>query len=135
MEGVFTMKLKIGKVEISIKITDGDSSDLPSEVVEALEILKNYGYKPPASEKQIKSARNAAKVREKRAKEKIEQAVNILVRTEKKAPSLYAIAKLAHVSYNTVRKYRDFINEKISEKFQEMERFEKMIARYKESEN
>jgi len=115
MKGVFTMKLKIGKLEISVKITGGDSSDLPPEVAEALEILKKYGYKRPASEKQIKSARNAAKARQEAAKRKIAEAIGILVRADKKAPSLYAIAKLAEVSYNTVRKYRNFIDKVISQ--------------------
>lgn len=50
------------------------------------------------------SAKNATKARQKKAKEKIENAINLL-RLENEKISYYSIAKKAEVSYNTVKKY------------------------------
>lgn len=57
-----------------------------------------------ASHKKVKSALRATAVREKQAKAKIENAINIL-RFELRDITHYNIAKTAGVSYNTVIKY------------------------------
>jgi beta-phosphoglucomutase-like phosphatase (HAD superfamily) len=59
------------------------------------------------SEKQ-RAVKKATATRSVKAKEKIENAINVL-RLENKDITVYAVAKAAKVSYNTSRKYEDFI--------------------------
>jgi len=56
------------------------------------------------SEKIIKATQKATEARTKRAKKKIDNAINIL-RMENKPITHYSISKIAEVSYNTVKKY------------------------------
>ena len=56
------------------------------------------------SAKKSNSARTATKVRTQKAKEKIQNAINIL-RMENKKLTHYSISKQAEVSYLTVKKY------------------------------
>ena len=56
------------------------------------------------SSKKSDAALTATAARSKKAKEKIDNAINIL-RMENKKITCYSIAKMAEVSYNTVKKY------------------------------
>ena len=64
----------------------------------------------PVSEKKRNATKEATRKRIKEAKNKISNAVN-LMRFENKPITISSIAKEAGVSYNTVKKYRDAINE------------------------
>jgi len=129
-ERIKIVKIDLGFAEISFKLKKGsDKSDLPAEVREALKVLQEYGIKRPASKKQIESAKNAAKARQEAAKEKIAHAIKYLVISTKKAPSAYAIAKYAGVSYNTVRKHKDFIKERILFELKELKELDELLDR------
>jgi len=65
------------------------------------------------SEKIIKATQKATEARTKRAKKKIDNAINIL-RLENKPITHYSISKVAGVSYNTVKKYITLELEKIN---------------------
>jgi len=58
------------------------------------------------SGKKAMAAEKATDVRTQRAKEKMQNAINIL-RMENKKITVYSIAKTANISYSTVKKYID----------------------------
>jgi len=60
--------------------------------------------------KRTKAAHNATRTREKRAREKVQNAINLL-KMEGKEVTAYAVAKTAGISYNTARKYLNSLNE------------------------
>lgn len=95
-------------IEINKRLTD--NTELPQELQEAIKTLEKYGKRVGASEAQKKAVATATKAREQKAKEKIQNAINLL-RLENKNISEYAIAKTSGCSINTVKKYRDFIKE------------------------
>ena len=64
----------------------------------------------PITEKKRNATKEATQKRIREAKNKISNAVN-LMRFENKKITIASIAKEAGVSYNTVKKYRDSINE------------------------
>ena len=64
----------------------------------------------PVSEKKRNATKEATRKRIKQAKHKISNAVNMM-RFENKQITIASIAQEAGVSYNTVKKYRDSINE------------------------
>ena len=64
----------------------------------------------PISEKKRNATKEATRKRIKEAKNKISNAVNMM-RFENKQITISSIAQEAGVSYNTVKKYRDSINE------------------------
>jgi len=64
----------------------------------------------PVSEKKRNATKEATRKRIKEAKNKISNAVNMM-RFENKQITISSIAQEAGVSYNTVKKYRDSINE------------------------
>ena len=64
----------------------------------------------PVSEKKRNATKEATRKRIKEAKNKISNAVNMM-RFENKQITIASIAQEAGVSYNTVKKYRDSINE------------------------
>jgi uncharacterized membrane protein YgaE (UPF0421/DUF939 family) len=68
------------------------------------------------SQKQ-KAVEKATSTRSKKAKQKIENAINIL-RLENKEITVYAVSKTAKVSYNTAKKYENFINSQKTKKSQ-----------------
>ena len=94
-------------IEINKKLTN--NKELPQELQNAIKTLEKYGKQVGASEAQKKAVATATKAREKKAKEKIQNAINLL-RLENKNISEYAIAKTSGCSINTVKKYRNFIN-------------------------
>lgn len=58
--------------------------------------------------KKIKATVKANKVKRKKSREAITNAVNLL-RFEDKKITVYSVAKAANVSYNTAKQYEDFI--------------------------
>lgn len=58
--------------------------------------------------KKIKATVKANNIKKKRSKEAVVNAVNIL-RLENKSITVYSVAKTAEISYNTAKKYREFI--------------------------
>lgn len=60
------------------------------------------------TKKKIKATVKANSVKKRRSKEAVENAVNIL-RLENKAITVYSVAKTAQISYNTAKKYKEFI--------------------------
>jgi len=64
----------------------------------------------PITEKKRNATKEATQKRIRDAKNKISNAVNMM-RFENKAISISSIAQEAGVSYNTVKKYKDSINE------------------------
>jgi len=64
----------------------------------------------PITEKKRNATKEATRKRIKEAKNKISNAVNMM-RFENKSISIASIAQEAGVSYNTVKKYKDSINE------------------------
>ena len=64
----------------------------------------------PITEKKRNATKEATRKRIKEAKNKISNAVNMM-RFENKKITISSIAQEAGVSYNTVKKYRDSINE------------------------
>ncbi len=85
------------------------SLEVASLIVKQISHHLNNGKEVKYSHKKQKAASNATKLRVKKAKEKIENAINIL-RMENKKITEYAVAKVSGCSINTVKKYRDFIN-------------------------
>lgn len=60
------------------------------------------------TKKKIKATVKANNIKKKRSKEAVQNAVNIL-RLENKSITVYSVAKTAEISYNTAKKYKDFI--------------------------
>jgi len=98
------MKLSLFGYTIIIQKNALNDEKLPADLKLALEIIKKYGYTPPPSQKKIESAHRATAIRQQRAKEKIQNAINLL-KLEGKEITAYSVAKTAGVSYNTARKY------------------------------
>ncbi len=109
----YRMDLSSGELrELVLRIEEFNKEkklDSATLLVEKLSFHLNNGKEVKYSHKKQKAATNATKLRVKKAKEKIENAVNIL-RMENKKISEYAVAKVSGCSINTVKKYRDFIN-------------------------
>jgi len=68
----------------------------------------NNGKEVKYSTKKQIAASNATKLRVQKARQRIENAVNIL-RMENKNITMYAVAKVSGCSINTVKKYKEFI--------------------------
>jgi len=94
-------------IEINKKL-NSDNKELPQELQDAINTLEKYGKKIGSSEAQQKAAAKATQTRQQKAKEKIQNSINLL-RLENKNISEYAIAKNSGCSINTVKKYREFI--------------------------
>jgi len=100
-------RLKLFGHEIVIKkINKKDTKEFPSDLRWALEIIKKYGEEIPLkpSKKKIESAKRASEIKVKRAKEKVQNAVNLL-RLQGEEVTPYKVAKIAGISYNTAKKY------------------------------
>ena len=97
---VFGYKISIEKKALK----DKESGEMPSDLKWALEILEKYGKKIPASPKKVESAKRAAAVKARTAKEKVINAVNLL-RLQGEEITIYKVAKTAQISYNTAKKY------------------------------
>ena len=98
------MKLELFGYTVTIEKKALNDSELPADLQEALKVLEKYSYKAPPSKKKTESAHRATAIRQARAKEKIQNAINLL-KLEGKEITPYAIAKTAGVSYNTAKKY------------------------------
>ena len=83
---------------------DKETGEMPNDLKWALEIIEKYGVKAPVSEKKKESAKAAAAVKARTAKEKVINAVNLL-RLQGEEITAYKVAKTAGVSYNTAKKY------------------------------
>jgi len=91
------------RIEIDKKLES--DNNIPKDLQEAIKIFEKYGKKIGSSDAQKRAAAIATATRQKKAKEKIQNAINIL-RLENKNLSNYAIAKVSGCSINTVKKYR-----------------------------
>jgi len=98
------MKFELFNYTITIEKKALQDTELPTDMQEALRILKKYSYKVPPSQKKTDAAKKATAIRQARAKEKIQNAINLL-KLEGKEITAYSVAKTAGVSYNTARKY------------------------------
>ena len=98
------MKFQIGKYTITIEKRAFEDTGLPEEVQEALQVLAKYGYTPKASPKKQESVKRAREALQRKTKEKIQNAINLL-KMEGKEITPYSVAKTAGVSYNTAKKY------------------------------
>jgi len=98
------MKLELFGYTITIEKKALEDKSLPADLQQALKTLAKYGYKPTVSPKKTDAAKRATAVRQKRTKEKIQNAINLL-KLEGKEITAYAVAKVAGVSYNTAKKY------------------------------
>ena len=81
-----------------------EKEEMPKDLQWALEVLEKYGAKIPPSEKKKESAKRASKIKADRAKEKIQNAINLL-RLQGQPINAYQVAKLSGVAYNTAKKY------------------------------
>ena len=88
-----------------------EKEEMPKDLQWALEIIEKYGAKLPVSEKKKESAKRASKIKTDRAKEKIQNAINLL-RLQGDEITAYKVAKTAKVSYNTAKKYLGIISQK-----------------------
>jgi len=105
------MKFEVFGYNIDInKRLDSNDKELPEDLKEAIAVLEKYGKKIGASEKQKRAAATATATRVEKAQEKILNAVNLL-KMKNKSITEYAIAKDSGCSINTVKKYREFIQE------------------------
>lgn len=91
-----------------ITVTISKKESMPDEVEKALEVLKKYGVEKVSSKKQLEAQKRAREQNSRNAREKIENAVNLL-RIENKAINMRTVSIASGCSINTVRKYRDFI--------------------------
>jgi len=90
------------KIEISKKLQNNEA--LPQDLQEAIKIFEKYGKKIGSSDAQKRAAAIATATRQKKAKEKIQNAINIL-KLENKPITPYNVSKMSGVSFVTARKY------------------------------
>jgi DNA-binding CsgD family transcriptional regulator len=98
------MRFKINNYIFSVENGAFEDDKLPQEVRDALNVLIKHGHILPPSPKKQESAKKAREVLQRRTREKINYAIEVL-KTEKRGITPYAVAKIAGVSYNTARKY------------------------------
>jgi len=91
--------------EISEKLKSEIIKDFYQEIAE-LEELINFFEQSGKTEKRTEASKKATDTRSKKAKEKIQNAINLL-RMEGKEITAYSISKVSGVHYNTVKKYLD----------------------------
>ena len=99
------MQFEVFGYKISIeKKAFKEKEKLPNDLRWALQIIEKYSSKIEPSNKRIESARRAANSKAKKAKEKIDNAINLL-KLQGVEITIYKVAKTAKVSYNTAKKY------------------------------
>lgn len=103
------MKVEVFGYTISISRGLIEDDNTPDELKKAIEIIEKYGLKAKSTTKQQKSAQKATKIRSDKAREKIENAINIL-RLEQKPINCNSVAVASGCSINTVRKYKEMID-------------------------
>ncbi len=97
-----------------ITITNDEFSSLQKILVQndiTLYDRMNEEFKKSAlsrTQKKVKATTKANNVKRKKSQEAVTNAVNIL-RFEHKKITVYSVAKTAQISYNTAKKYEDFI--------------------------
>ena len=103
------MKINVFGYTISINKSLIEDENTPEELKKAIEVIESYGLKAKSTAKQQKSAQRATKVRSDRARAKIENAINLL-RIENKDINCNSVAVVSGCSINTVRKYKEMID-------------------------
>lgn len=103
------MKINVFGYTISINKSLIEDENTPEELKKAIEVIESYGLKAKSTAKQQKSAQRATKVRSDRAREKITNTINIL-RMENKPINCNSVAVVSGCSINTVRKYKEMID-------------------------
>lgn len=103
------MKINVFGYTIAINKALVEDENTPEDLKRAIEIIEHYGLKAKSTEAQKKSAQRATKARSDKARAKIENAINIL-RIEGKDINCNSVAVLSGCSINTVRKYKDMID-------------------------
>ncbi len=98
------MKFELFGYTITIEKKALEDKELPPDLQQALKILQKYGYKSDVSPAKTDAAKKATAIRQKRTKEKIQNAINLL-KMQGEEITAYKIAKEAGVSYNTAKKY------------------------------
>jgi len=106
------MKLNIFGYKITIDKNFKDDAEVPTEVKEAIEVLKSYGIKAGTSNAQKEAAAKATQAKKDKALKKISNAIFELVEENQKL-SNYAIAKKSGCSINTIKKYKNYVDEQI----------------------
>ncbi len=102
------MKLQLFGYNITLNKDAKTDDNMPQNLRDALAVIESYGVKAPSTLKQQRAAATATKARSNAAKEKIENAVNML-RMQNKNITQYSVAKMSGCSINTVKKYKDII--------------------------
>ena len=103
------MKIDVFGYTITINKALIEDDNTPDDLKRAIEIIEHYGLKAKSTEKQKKSAQRATKARSDKAREKIENAINLL-RLESKDINCNSVAVVSGCSINTVRKYKEMID-------------------------
>lgn len=103
------MKIEVFGYTISINKGLLEDENTPDELKKAIETIEKYGLKAKSTARQQKSAQKATKVRSDKAREKIQNAINIL-RLENKPINCNSVAVTSGCSINTVRKYKEIID-------------------------
>ena len=81
-----------------------DKEEMPNDLRWALDIIEKYSTKIPPSPKKVASAKRASKIKADKAKEKVQNAINLL-KLQGEEITAYKVSKTAGVSYNTAKKY------------------------------
>lgn len=93
-------KVELTKEEVIFLRLNLHNINAPEELINKLHEAEEY---IPSANKQL-ATKKATEVRSKKAKEKIQNAINLL-QLENKPITLYSIANTSGVSYNTVKKH------------------------------
>ena len=105
----YKMKINVFGYTITINKALLEDENTPEDLKKAIEIIEKYGLKAKSTIKQQKSAERATKARSDKAREKIENAINLL-RLESKDINCNSVAVVSGCSINTVRKYKHRID-------------------------
>jgi hypothetical protein len=107
------------KININSKLLIDNS--LPNDLRDAFTTIKRYGIKKEPTIKQKEAAKKGTQIRQQKAKEKIENAVNIL-RMDNQAINNNSVKRVSGCSINTVKKYTEFIEVQEKNKIKNLER-------------
>jgi len=106
-EAIESRKAWIEKHQIDDEISEELKQQLFAEVeqeIKKFEELKKYFENSTKTKARTEASKRATEARSKRAKEKIQNAINLL-RMENKEITAYQISKVSGVHFNTVKKY------------------------------
>ena len=101
------MRFEVFGYTINIERKALNDEQIPQELKEALEVIQRYGMKAQSTDKQKRAAKQATRIRQERARQKVQDAVNLLRLEGLKEGEItpYRVAKVAGISYNTAKKY------------------------------